>query len=110
MLMWSTGAKSGKRRCSVLTYTRDAGDYIVAGTASGAPTDPAWVANVDANPDVTLEIDNQTFDATARVEHGAERDRLWDQHVAELPWFGRYPAQTGGRVIPIVRLHPKSDA
>jgi deazaflavin-dependent oxidoreductase (nitroreductase family) len=104
LLMYSTGARTGARRRSVLTYSRDGDDFIVAGTASGAPKDPAWIANVRANPRVTLEIDGETFEAQAAIEQGAERDRLWDQHVAQLPWFGEYPAQVGGRTIPVVRL------
>ena len=105
MLMYSTGAKTGERRRSILTYSRDGDDFIVAGTASGAPVDPKWVANVEKNPDVELEVANETFRATATVyREGAERDRLWDQHVAALPSFGDYPAQTGGRLIPVIRL------
>ena len=110
VLMFSTGAKSGQRRRSILTYSRDGEDYVVAGTAGGAPTTPAWVANVAADPDVNLEVNNETFDATASIVEGAERDRLWDQHVARLPWFGAYPEQVGERTIPVVRLTPKRAA
>ena len=106
LVMTSTGAKTGERRRSILTYSRDAGDYIVAGTASGSPTDPAWVSNVRANPEVTIEIGTETIPATATIVDDAERDRLWDQHVAELPWFGEYPKQVTTRVIPMVRLAP----
>ena len=105
MLMYSTGAKTGERRRSILTYSRDGDDFIVAGTASGAPVDPKWVANVEKDVNVELEVANETFPATATVyREGAERDRLWDQHVAALPWFGDYPSQTGGRLIPVIRL------
>jgi deazaflavin-dependent oxidoreductase (nitroreductase family) len=108
MIMTSTGAKSGEERRAILTYSKDAGDYIVAGTAGGSPTTPAWVHNVEANPTVGLEVDNETFDATAQViKDGPERDRLWDQHVERLPWFGDYPKQSG-RVIPVVRLSRSS--
>ena len=106
LLMWSTGAKTGERRRSILTYSRDGDDYIVAGTASGAPVHPKWVANVEKAPGVEAEVANETFEATAGVlRDGPERDRLWDQHVAQLPWFGEYPSQTGGRLIPVIRLH-----
>jgi deazaflavin-dependent oxidoreductase (nitroreductase family) len=108
MIMTSTGAKSGEERRAILTYSKDAGDYIVAGTAGGSPTTPAWVHNVEANPTVSIEVDNETFDATADViKDGPERDRLWDQHVERLPWFGDYPKQSG-RVIPVVRLSRSS--
>lgn len=105
LLMWSTGATTGERRRSILTYSRDGDDYIVAGTASGAPVHPKWVANVEKTPGVELEVANETFAATAEVlRDGQERDRLWDEHVERLPWFGKYPEQTGGRLIPVIRL------
>ncbi len=105
LLMYSTGARTGKRRRSILTYSRDGDAYVVAGTASGFSKDPAWIANVAANPRVTLEVANETFEADATVyAAGDERDRLWAQHVDQLPWFGDYPDQVGGRVIPVARL------
>lgn len=110
MLVFSTGAKSGQPRRSILSYSRDGDDYVVAGTAGGAPTTPAWVANLRAGPNVSLEVDNSTFDATATITEGTERDRLWDQHVAQLPWFGAYPEQVGERTIPVIRLVRKDAA
>ena len=41
-------AKSGQRRRSILTYSRDGDTYVVAGTAGGSPTTPSWVANLAA--------------------------------------------------------------
>jgi deazaflavin-dependent oxidoreductase (nitroreductase family) len=107
LLMTATGAKSGLPRRSILTYTRSGDDFVVAGTAGGSPTDPAWVANVQANPEVTVEIGKQSIPAVASIVEGPERDRLWDAHVEALPWFGDYPKQTG-RVIPMVRLRPRT--
>lgn len=106
--MYALGAKSGERRRAILTYSRDGDDYVVAGTDNGAPRDPAWLANVRADPDVTIEIGRRSFEALASVAEGEERVRLWDQHVARLPWFADYPAQAGRR-IPMVRLSPKPD-
>ena len=104
LILTSTGAKSGEPRRAILTYHEDGGDYIAAGTAGGSPTTPAWVHNVAANPSVELEVGNRTFAATATViDDGPERDRLWDDHVARLPWFADYPSQTG-RLIPMVRI------
>jgi len=107
LLLFTKGAKSGQRRRSILTYSRDGADYIVAGSKSGATTHPAWFFNLQADPDVTIEAANETFGATARVEQGAERDRLWANHVAQFPGFGEYPALAGGRVIPMIRLSRK---
>jgi deazaflavin-dependent oxidoreductase (nitroreductase family) len=108
LVMTSQGARSGEARRAILTWTRDDGDYVVAGTAGGSPTAPSWVANVATNPEVSIEVDTRSFEATARVVvAGPERDRLWSQHVERLPWFAEYPAKTG-RVIPMVRLTPST--
>ena len=108
LVMTSRGAKSGEPRRAILTYHKDAGDFVVAGTAGGAPTTPGWVYNVEADPDVTIEVANQEIGATASVvDDGSERDRLWTDHVDRLPWFADYPKQTS-RVIPMVRLTPKA--
>ena len=107
LVMHQRGAKSGETRRAILTYSRDGDDYVVAGSAGGAPRDPSWLANVRANPDVSVEIGRRRFDATASVEDGQDRERLWNQHVATLPWFADYPTQSG-REIPMVRLTEKS--
>ena len=107
LIMTCRGAKTGEARRSILTFHRDSGDYIVAGTASGAPTDPAWVHNVAVDPNVTIEAGNQVFDARATIAEGPERDRLWEDHVKALPWFAGYLKQTS-RVFPVVRLTPKA--
>lgn len=54
---------------------------------------------------MTIEVTNRTQAARASAVDGAERDRLWEQHVAALPHFAAYPEQTG-RVIPMVRITP----
>ena len=64
------------------------------------------VHNVDANHDVTIEVANRAGRRPAAVvADGAERDRLWEQHVAKLPNFADYPKQTG-RLIPTIRIMP----
>jgi len=105
VIMTSTGARTGEPRRAILTWSRDGTDYIVAGTASGSPRAPSWLRNVEREPNVTIEVGNQIVAARASVAGEAERQRLWEQHVAALPHFAAYPAQTG-RVIPMVRITP----
>ena len=105
MVLTTTGAKSGEPREAVVTFSRDGEDYIVVGSKSGEPEDPAWFKNLVANPVVTVEADGQAFQARATVAEGADRDMLWDRHVAEHPQFAEYPSKTD-RIIPIARLKP----
>jgi deazaflavin-dependent oxidoreductase (nitroreductase family) len=103
LLLTTTGAKSGASRRAILTYTRDGDRYVVAGTASGAPKDPAWVHNLKSNPTVDVEAGGESFKARAEVVDDEERVRLWDRHVAERPEFAAYP-ETAGRIIPVIAL------
>lgn len=109
MLLTATGAKSGQPRRVIVNFSRDGDDYIVAGTKGGAPKDPIWIANLRANPVVTVEADGREFSATATiVADPGQRDRLWDAHAQAMPWFAEYPDKTGGRIIPVVRLTERS--
>ena len=88
----------------VLTISRDGDAYAVAGTAGGSHSTPAWVANLEAHPDIDFEFGDQTYAGRVEVyREGAERERLWVQHVEQLPHFAAYPEQTG-RVIPMARI------
>jgi deazaflavin-dependent oxidoreductase (nitroreductase family) len=106
LVLTTTGAKTGQSREAVLTYSRDGDAYVVAGSKQGMPTNPAWFANLVANPTVTLETEGKTFQASASVAEGADRDALWDRHVEAYPGFADYIGKTGGRIIPMIRLTP----
>lgn len=105
LVMTSTGAQTGEPRRAILTWSRDGDAYVVAGTAGGSRRDPAWAKNLEADPQVTIEVGNRTFPARASFVDASERPQVWDRHVAALPHFADYPEQTG-RVIPMVRLTP----
>ena len=108
-IMWTTGAKSGERRRSIVTTSKDGDDYVIAGTNGGNDAKaPAWVANIQADPNVTFEAEGTTSEASAEEVRGAERDRLWANHVAQLPWFGKYEEQITSRTIPVVRIRRTS--
>jgi len=102
-ILGTKGAKTGNPRTAIVTYHLDGDRLVIAASKSGAPTNPAWYHNLVANPEVTLEVDNEAFKARATEIRGPERDRLWNDHVAQLPEFGEYPKKTE-RIIPVVVL------
>jgi len=108
LLLTTTGAKTGEPRTSVVAHTRDGDRIIVVASKSGAPTNPAWFANLTANPIVTIEMDKHVFRARATAAEGAERDRLYAQHASVHPQFNDYPSKTE-RQIPVVILEPLKD-
>lgn len=103
MILTTKGVKTGQERTAIVTYHRDGDAWVVAASKGGSPTDPLWYGNLTAHPDVTIEVDNQVVPVHASVATGAERERLWNDHVAQLPEFGEYPKKTD-RVIPMVVL------
>jgi deazaflavin-dependent oxidoreductase (nitroreductase family) len=76
---------------------------VIAASHSGAPTNPAWFHNLVAHPEVVVEVERERFAARATVTSGAERDRLFEQHVAERSMFRDYESKTT-RVIPVIVL------
>jgi hypothetical protein len=52
---------------------------------------------------VTVEYGGETFQTTARVAHGEERDRLWAKAAATMPIVVEHQEKTA-RQIPIVVL------
>ena len=105
LLLTTTGAKSGQKRTSPVVHTRDGGNYIIVASKAGAPTHPDWYHNLLANPRATIEVGEDTIEVEAAPAQGAERRRLWDQHVALMPNFAEYATMTT-REIPVVVLTP----
>ena len=103
LLLTTTGAKTGRRLTSPLMYNTDGDRLLIFASKGGAPTNPAWYHNLIANPSVTVEVGTKTFDATATVLHGEERDRLFARHAAQYPAFAEYQAKTK-RTIPVIAL------
>jgi deazaflavin-dependent oxidoreductase (nitroreductase family) len=78
----------------------------VAGSYGGAQQDPLWVANVEAAPEVTIEVGERTLQARPAVlRAGPERDRLYQELVDIWPDMLQYVTQTS-RTFPVIRLDP----
>ncbi|MGD8165673.1 nitroreductase family deazaflavin-dependent oxidoreductase [Herbiconiux sp. P16] len=114
VLLHHTGAKSGVERVSpVLALRQPDGSIYIAASKGGAPDHPAWLANLRANPETSIEVGAitgdgvETVDVRAEVLTGAERDAGWDQFLNRSPAFASYEAKAGGRIIAVVRLSPR---
>ena len=103
LLLTTTGRKTGEPRTSPVVHTVDGDDLVVIASKAGADDHPAWYLNLVANPTVTVELGAETFEATAVVTEGEERDRLYAAQAAQMDTFNDYAAKTS-RTIPVVRL------
>jgi deazaflavin-dependent oxidoreductase (nitroreductase family) len=108
LLLTTIGRRTGRLRTTPLPYFPVGEDLVVCGTRGGGPTNPLWVANVQADPHCWLRIRRRSVPALGRVVSGTERDAVFEA-VAELHLgLRRYQEQaaTHGREIPLVALSP----
>ena len=67
LLLTTTGRKSGEPRTTPLVFGRDGERYILIASKGGAPSHPAWYANLCANPTVSVQVMAEKFSAKART-------------------------------------------
>jgi len=103
LLLTTTGAKSGRELTTPVMYLADGDRKLIFASKAGAPTNPAWYHNLIANPTVTVEVGNESFQAKAVPVTGEERDRLYAKQATLYPGFAEYQEKTT-RVIPVVAL------
>lgn len=107
LLLHTTGAKSGLVRINPVVYLADSERYAVVASKGGAPTHPDWYHNIVANPDVSVEVGAEQFDALATVAAEPERTQLYERIEASYPGFTEYKNNTT-RIIPVVILTRKA--
>ena len=78
LLLTTTGVRTGRRTTVPLGFgVDDQGRVFVVGAKAGAPEHPAWFHNLRANPTVTVELRDSSYQARAVVTAGEERERLY---------------------------------
>ena len=107
LLLTTKGAKSGLVRVNPLMYVRDGERFIVFASKRGAPTNPDWYHNLVANPEVTVEVGGEVFDATATVTKGAERQRIFAAAAEDHAFLLEHQAMTK-REIPVIALERRT--
>lgn len=106
LLLTTTGRKSGEALTLPLIYGHSGNSYVVIASKGGAPAHPAWYLNLQANPEVSVQVKAERFDARARTATGAERAALWQQLVGIYHPYEQYQIAAGAREIPVVVLDP----
>ncbi len=106
LALTTTGRRTGIPRRTMLIYGRDGDRYLVVASKGGAPEHPAWYLNLDADPQVEVQVLDDVFPAVARTVTGEERERLWALMRRIWPAYDEYQARTE-REIPVVLLDPR---
>jgi deazaflavin-dependent oxidoreductase (nitroreductase family) len=101
------GRRSGQRRDVQLAYHADGDDLLVVASAMGQEHHPAWRYNLEANPDVDVQVRGERFAATASVLPDDEKERLWPAISQTIPQMKTYETRTD-RNIRVFRLRRRS--
>ena len=72
----------------------------------GAPQHPAWYLNLEATPEVEVQVKGDRMHARARTATPAERQKLWPIMTKQWPAYDGYQEKTD-RDIPVVILEPR---
>jgi proline iminopeptidase len=82
LLLTTTGRNTGKQSTTPLIYAQDGDRYVIIASHGGAPTHPGWYRNLVKNPEVEVQVGEETMFARARTAEGEERERLWQKAAA----------------------------
>ena len=107
MLLTTIGRKSGMPRTVPVLYLRDGEDVVVVASGVGGARQPVWYLNVQANPDVEIEMGRSRRRMTARRATAEERAALWPRLIEMYRGYESYRSRTE-REIPLVILSPAS--
>jgi deazaflavin-dependent oxidoreductase (nitroreductase family) len=103
LILTTTGRRSGEPRDNPLIYGRSGDDYLVVGSKGGWPKAPAWYLNLEANPEVEVQVKADRFKARARTATAEEKPELWKIMTEVWPDYDDYQQATD-RDIPVVVL------
>ena len=106
LLLTTTGRRSGRQRQLPLIYGRHGDDYLVVASKGGSPKPPAWYLNLDASPEVEIQVKGDKMRAHARTATTEEKPELWSIMTKEWPAYDEYQERTD-REIPVVVLEPR---
>lgn len=106
LLLHHRGRRSGQMRTTPLVYAELGDTLVIIASKGGASKHPIWFLNLEANPDVEVEVGRERRTVRARVAEGAERERAWQAALKVWPGYEGYQRQTARR-IPVILLEPR---
>jgi deazaflavin-dependent oxidoreductase (nitroreductase family) len=73
----TVGRRTGEERTAILGYFEDGPDLVTMAMNGWADPEPAWWLNLQAQPDVIVDLSTGSRAVHARAADKDERPRLW---------------------------------
>ncbi|MBE1535654.1 nitroreductase family deazaflavin-dependent oxidoreductase [Actinomadura algeriensis] len=103
LLLTTKGRRTGQPRTTPLIYQPEGDAYLVVASKGGTDEPPLWYLNLQADPEVQVQVKGDRFTARARTATPEEKPALWRKMAATWPQYDEYQTKTE-REIPVVVL------
>jgi deazaflavin-dependent oxidoreductase (nitroreductase family) len=103
LLLTTRGRKTGEERTSPLIFEQHGDHYLIVASRGGTDAPPGWYVNLQAEPEVQVQVRGDVFRARARDATPEERTELWGKMTDAWPDYDEYQKRTD-RQIPVVVL------
>jgi deazaflavin-dependent oxidoreductase (nitroreductase family) len=103
LLLTTRGRTSGEDRTTPLIHRTDGDRWVIVASKGGAPANPSWFENLQADPEARIEVKGEQIPVLASTAQGEERARLWKLMCEVWPAYADYQTKTE-REIPVVVL------
>ena len=103
ILLTTLGARTRRPHTTPVSVYPDHDRLLIVANNLAAKKDPNWYFNLVANPLVTVEAANETYEGVATPLVGEDRERAWSKLVAEAPFLVEHQASTA-RNLPVVAI------
>ena len=108
MRLRTVGRRTGKARSAILAYFEDGPDLVTMAMNGWADAEPAWWLNLQAHPDVTVDLPGGSRAVHGRAANPDERPRLWARWAAYDKDLDTFAARRS-RETAVVILSPRPD-
>ncbi|MEV4997864.1 nitroreductase family deazaflavin-dependent oxidoreductase [Streptomyces niveus] len=103
LILTTTGRKSGEQRSTPLIYRPYGDDVLVVASKGGSDSPPLWYLNIQADPEVRVQVKGDRYTARARTATPEEKPEMWRRMAEVWPDYDEYQTKTD-REIPVVVL------
>ena len=79
MRITTIGRRSGREHAVIVGYLEDGPNLVTMAMNGWGPAEPIWWLNLQAHPDVLVELKGERRLVTAHAAQGDERERLWQR-------------------------------
>jgi F420H(2)-dependent quinone reductase len=105
----TVGRRTGEERVAILAYIEDGPNLVTKAMNGWADPEPAWWLNLEAQPDVTVDLPGGSRPVRGRAADEDERPRLWASWAVYNKKLDALAALRS-RQTQVVILEPRPDA